>query len=330
MSATKESGKIIFISLMGNLALAVAKFVCYLLSKSPSMLAETIHTSGDTFNQFLILIGNKQGQIGPCHRYPMGRGRAAYVFNLLASVGIFIGALYTIYHGIHALMNLGHHEKIELNIYSFVVLGLSIVIEGYVFSSAYRGIMKNKGEKSFFLYLKEADDPSIIGILFEDGIAIFGSLVAILGIAISYQTQSILPDAVTALIIGAMLILMAVFLFKLNYSLIVGAALPRREQEKIKKFILTNSFVDEILHMTTEVLAPGKVRLSVEVEFHGHHLGNQKNLRRTLEKIKKNDSKALADVRNSAIRTLGSAINELEEQITNQFPNIVVIDLEPY
>lgn len=295
------------------------------------MMAEGIHSAADSFNQFLLYMGNRQGKIGPCHRYPLGRGRAIYLFNLLASIGILFGAFYTINHGLHILQNMGAHTKIKLSIASFVILGLSMAVEGVIFYKALKEVLSRKGELGLWKYIKETDDPSVIGILLEDGIALLGASCAIIGIFLAYQTQSILPDVITTFLIGVMLVAMAIFLFKVNYDLIVGVRLPKEHVEKIKSFIRAQSGVERIIHFQSEVLAPSKARLSLEIEFSGYHIGFQEDLRRTLKKISQNKNAAatIIDTRDRTVRNLGNLIDQLESQLKAEFPYIAVIDVEP-
>ena len=44
-------------ALAANLAIAIAKFVAFLLTGSASMLAESVHSVADTGNEILLLIG---------------------------------------------------------------------------------------------------------------------------------------------------------------------------------------------------------------------------------------------------------------------------------
>ncbi|MBT3585971.1 MAG: cation diffusion facilitator family transporter [Halobacteriovoraceae bacterium] len=314
----------------GNAILTIGKFIVWGLTRSPSMLAESIHSLGDTANQLLLYLGFKKGQIGPCHRYPMGQGRASYVFNLFAAIGIGLGALYTFNHSYHELNSI-HQGAIALSWPSIAILAFAGILEFIIFWIAFKAVWKNKGDSSLLTYLKEADDPSILAILFEDGIAVLGALIALVGIIVSYKIQSPLPDIITSFIIATLLMVMAIFLGKMNYHLIVGTQLPTAERNKISDFIAARPEVEKIIHIQTETLAPGKVRLSLEIEFHGERIGSNEELRHDLKVIERGGHLAatLIESRDRAIRNLGKSIDQLEKEIYREFPDIVLVDLEP-
>ena len=65
------SRSVVLAALVANGAIAVLKFVGFLLTASPSMLSETYHSISDTGNQVFLLVGIRysdksasRGQIG--------------------------------------------------------------------------------------------------------------------------------------------------------------------------------------------------------------------------------------------------------------------------
>lgn len=330
LTQVNSTKKVILTSLFGNFFLAIVKLIAFYFSRGPSILAESIHSIGDTFNQLLIYYGFKKGLIGACGKYPVGQGRAQYLFNFLAALGICMGALYTIYHSIYIFIY-DRNITPTLSYLAIIVLSISIVVDIYVLSSAYKEVLKNKADVPLLKFLKNTDDPSIVSILLEDLIASIGATLALIGILVSHYTQSIIPDIMTSLLIGLSLLGMGIYLLKVNYSFIIGHSLPTEKLDKINQFLSHHPLIKEIHYLQSEVLAPSKVRLSFEAEFRKSSISDKKQLAQLNSNMK---NKSLPFViyhsHHRAIRSLGPLITDLENELIDQFPYLSIIDIEPY
>ena len=71
-SVVTGSKKAVYTALVGNLGIAVAKLIAAILTGSIAMLAETLHSFSDTFNQVLLLFGIKTST-KDCYRTPSFR-----------------------------------------------------------------------------------------------------------------------------------------------------------------------------------------------------------------------------------------------------------------
>ena len=70
--------KIIYAALFGNSAIAVMKFIVAVSSGSAAMLAEGFHSTADSVNQMMLLIGHNRAvfcccgyQPGTCYRHTL-------------------------------------------------------------------------------------------------------------------------------------------------------------------------------------------------------------------------------------------------------------------
>jgi divalent metal cation (Fe/Co/Zn/Cd) transporter len=69
---------VVIAAMIANAGIAVLKFLGFLLTGRPSMLAETYHSVSDTGNQMLLLLGIKYSQREPTRSHPFGYGKAQF------------------------------------------------------------------------------------------------------------------------------------------------------------------------------------------------------------------------------------------------------------
>jgi len=106
MSQNDGSVKVVLTAVVVNFFVTIAKAVGWLISFSPSMLAEAIHSFADTANQLLVYLGIRISKKAPTREYPAGYGQARYLWNLISASGIFfIGFGVTVFHGVSTLLN---------------------------------------------------------------------------------------------------------------------------------------------------------------------------------------------------------------------------------
>ena len=126
-----------------------------------------------------------------------------------ASRHFFIGCGVTVYHGVLGLLT---PRMPELGATTFVVLGVSFVVEGSSLLFALIPALKKARGISFWKYLRVKADPATLAVLLEDGAALVGLLVATAGVSLAWFTQNGLWDAIGSLVIGALLGVIAVIL----------------------------------------------------------------------------------------------------------------------
>ncbi len=315
----------------GNLLVTVAKFFAWTVSLSPSLLAEAVHSLADTLNQVLLFVGIRHGEGKPTPIYPFGKGRARYIWNLVSAMGIFfVGFGFTTYHGIESLVSASSHDAVSIGWSAPAVLLLSLLVEGYTLYIAIGSVNQARGERQFWEYVNHGDDPTGVAVFLEDAIAVTGVITASIGLFLSNLFQSPIPDAVCSIIIGFLLGCMAVILAVANGRILMGISATVDEQEEIQEFLEAYPTVERVVSLKTAVMAPGSLRLAVEIEFHGGILINRQQIERDAERIRDGEDPTpiLFETAERMVRTVGREINKLESDLVLKFPQVHMIDLE--
>jgi zinc transporter 9 len=322
---------VVLLAILGNALVTVAKFLGWLISRSPSMLAESIHSLADTCNQILLLIGIRHGSGRATKEFPFGKGRARYIWNLISAVGIFfLGFGFTTMHGIETLLSSQPTDPVNTSLYPIIILLLSLCIEGYTWVIAIRSVNEARGNMKLWDFIRHGDDPTGVAVLLEDSIAVLGVLTAFIGISISQWIGSPIPDAIASIVIGALLGIMAVTLAMANGRILMGASMGEERELEIREYLESLPAIERVTSLKTAVMAPGNVRLAAEIEFHGATFIDRHVIERDAERIREGEdpTPVLFDTAERMVRVMGREINRLEAEIRKQFPEITYIDLE--
>ena len=126
--AETESKFTVFVAFAANLAIAVAKTVAAVVSGSASMAAEAAHSWADTGNQGFLIVANRRSSRPPDAERPLGYGAEAYVWSLLAAVGLFVvGGTVSVWRGVTELL---HGESSDEDyLIAYIVLGVAFLLE---------------------------------------------------------------------------------------------------------------------------------------------------------------------------------------------------------
>ena len=95
------STKVVYAALAGNVFVAVSKFGAAFVSGSAAMLTEAIHSSADTSNQILLLIGNRRSRAEPDETNQFGYGMEVYFWTFVVAVIVLLaGGVASLWQGI--------------------------------------------------------------------------------------------------------------------------------------------------------------------------------------------------------------------------------------
>lgn len=267
------SKKAVYTALVGNLGIAIAKLIAAILTGSIAMLAETLHSLSDTFNQVLLLIGIKTSTKAATERHPFGYGKEQFFWSFIVATMLFgISGFISLQQGFTSLISKIHHIE-NVNI-SYIILAISAIFEANALRVALdlsKRSIEARGEKFSLSPLlnefQESKDPSLITIMVEDSAALLGIAIAGVGIFLSNQTGNTIYDSISSLSIGAILMAFAFFLARENKGLLIGEGISRKEYKRIVRLVKEIPEVNKIITIRTMHLAPQDVLVTIEVNL---------------------------------------------------------------
>jgi len=299
MKKEKSSKSVIFTALLANTFIALLKFIVAFITHSSAMIAEAIHSSADTLNQVLLLVGIKRGKRKPDSLHPFGFASELYFWSFIVAIILFTaGAAFSIYEGIHKL---SHPAPIKNITYAFGVLIFSIAAEGAAFYKASRKVNRERGNTGVFSYLRKTKKSELIVVFLEDLAAISGLSIALLLIFLQHITGILVFDGIASIIIGLILCAVALFMGNETRSLLLGESADPKLIKQVNAIFDAEESINHIIYIKSLQLGPEDILISVKAEF---------NHRLTAKEI-------------------SNLINGIEKEIRAKFPDIKKIFIEP-
>ena len=264
--------KAVVAALLANSGIAVLKFVAFLLTRSSSMLAESIHSVADAGNQGLLLLGGKRAKREATPEHPFGYGRERYVYSFIVAIVLFsvggLFALYEAYHKWHELSAGAHGESLLTSRWWWVPLAVltgAIIMESFSFRTAIVESNKVRGSASWVQFVRRAKSPELPVILLEDLAALLGLVLALVGVGTSLLTQNMVWDVVGTAAIGLLLVTVAIILALETKSLLLGEAATPHAQRTIRSALDRTPGIERVIHMKTLHLGPEELLVAVKV-----------------------------------------------------------------
>lgn len=260
------SKKVVYVAVVANLGIAASKYIAAALTGSSAMLAEAVHSTVDTGNEFLLLLGMKRSARPPDHLHPYGHGKVLYFYSLLVAVYIFgAGGVFTVYEGVSRL----HHPQSSEHItWNYIVLALAVAFDFYSLRVSYRELQKTKEpNESIWQEIIGSKDPTIFTVFLEDIAGLVGTFLAFLGIFLGHWFDNPYLDPTASILIGVVLGAMAVLLARESGALLVGERTNRARIRRLKQIICADPSVEDVGDLLTMQLGPDQVLLNVDIRF---------------------------------------------------------------
>lgn len=293
------SKKAIIAAFLANSAIALAKFVGFLLTGAASMLAEAVHSSADAGNQGLLYLGGTRARKTATPEHPFGYGRERYFWSFVVALVLFtLGGLFALYEGIEKLR---HPHEIESATVAFIILTIAIIVEAFSFRTAIKESKHIKGDASWWQFVRHSKSPELPVVLLEDLGAQVGLIFAMIGLGVAEITGNPRWDAVGSISIGLLLVVIAIILVIEMKGLLIGESASPAMIAGIHQAMESTDRVQKVIHVKTLHIGPDELLVGAKLSFDGG-----------LE-----------------LPALAEAINEVEHRVRAAVPAARVIYIEP-
>ncbi|HEV3449797.1 MAG TPA: cation diffusion facilitator family transporter [Acidimicrobiia bacterium] len=294
----EASRRAVLAALLANLGIAVAKFAAFALTGATALLAEAIHSVADSGNEALLALGGRRSRREPTAEHPFGYARERYFYAFVVALVLFsLGSLFAIYEGVDRL---AHPSDVGSPVVGFAVLGFAFVLESLSLRTATRAARGQRGDASWWRFIRTTKAPELPVVLLEDFAGLVGLLLAALGLTLTVATGDPAYDAAASVAIGALLGVIAALLAVETQSLLIGEAASPADQAAIRAAIVTSPDIDRLIHLRTQHLGPEDLLVAAKI-----------------------------DLAPRADRDTARAIDRVEARIRARVPHARVIYLEP-
>jgi cation diffusion facilitator family transporter len=259
----------VLVAFAANLLVAIAKTVAATVTGSASVLAEAAQSWADTGNEVFLLVANRRSRRPPDRAHPFGHGREAYVWSLLAALGLFVaGAALSVTHGVQELLN---PEPATDFLVGYVVLALSFLLEGISFLRSVRQARPAAAllERDLIEQVMATSDPTLRAVFAEDAAALLGLVIAAAGLGAHQLTGSSVPDAVGSILVGLLLAAIASYLIDRNREFLLGEEADPRIRSAVIRALLQEPEVARVTYLRLEFVGPRTVSVIGNVDLTG-------------------------------------------------------------
>ncbi len=297
----RSAKKVLVVAIIANLAIAICKYVAAVFTGSSAMFAEAFHSTADTGNEFLLLIGMKRSTRPPDSLHPFGHGKVLYFYSLLVAIYIFsFGGGLALHQGISHL----RHPEAPAHVgWNYIVLALAAAFDFYSWRISYQELLARKDpDESTWDEIIGSKDPTIFTVFLEDSAGLVGAALAFLGIFLGRLLHNPYLDPIASILIGLLLVGVALVLGRESGALLVGERTNRARIRRVRQIIQADPSVEGVGDLLTMQLGPNQVLLTVDIRF-----------RRGLD-----------------VQQLEAAIDRLESRIRQEEPTIQRIFIEAH
>jgi len=234
--------KVIWITFIGNFALATAKIIIAASANSSALFAEAANSISDVFYTILLIIGLNIASKPPDESHPQGHSRFEPLVGLVVTIAMSLAAYEAARDAVNKVIT--GPESISLTI-SLIMILATVIVKTLMFVMVRR-------------LAKDYQSPSMNAISVDNLTDISSAGVAFLGILLSNYVLPIF-DPIAGFLIAGWIFYNAMQSSRENIVLLTGGAAPKEVREEIIRRALKIRGVLHIHHLITEYAGPNLI-----------------------------------------------------------------------
>ena len=255
MDNNKIANRVSIITIIGNILLAIIKFIAGIIGNSMAMISDGIHTLSDILTTVIAVVGINiaSKEDDNSHRY--GHERFECIASILLSFLLFMTGFEIGLSGIKTIINGSYADIVMPGILAIVAAVISIIIKELMYQYTIRAAKKIESDAlKADAWHHRSDAISSIG--------------ALIGIVLSRCGYKIF-DSIASILISILICKVAIEIFMDAMDKLVDKSCDEETVNKIKKVILNEKGVLGIDDLKTRIFG-SKVYVDVEISADGN------------------------------------------------------------
>ena len=118
------------LGIIGNIFLLVIKMTIALLTKSQSMLADSLNSAGDIFSSLMTFVGNKISNKPSDEDHNLGHGKAEYIYSMLISIVMILVSLSLLRDSLNIIIT---KQTYTFSLWLIVVCVITIITKVFLY-----------------------------------------------------------------------------------------------------------------------------------------------------------------------------------------------------
>lgn len=267
------------LGIIGNLFLLVIKMIMALLTKSQSMLADSLNSAGDIFSSLMTYIGNKIANKPRDEDHNLGHGKAEYIYSMLISIVMILVSLSLLRDSLNIIIT---KQTYTFSLWLIVVCIITIITKVFLY------LYTKKLSVKYNNLLIKANSKDHLNDCIITTINLISCVLAMCNI--------FLFDGIVGIIISVWIMKTSTEIFIESYNVLMDKSMSEETKNKVLNIVKNYKEIKKINHFnSTPVGYKYQISLTIFVDgnmstYESHEIAN--NLEKEI--IKKIDEIYLA------------------------------------